>query len=99
MYRQTANEFYKSRSWRNLRRAYYKQAGGLCERCYANGLVVPGEIVHHKIHLNADNINDESISLNTDNLELVCRKCHAELHPELGTKRYKVDEYGNITSK
>ena len=60
---------------------------------------VPGEIVHHKIHLNADNINDDSISLNTDNLELVCRKCHAELHPELGTKRYKVDEYGNIIAK
>ena len=99
MYRQTANDFYRSRAWRNLRKAYYKQAGGLCEVCYSKGLVVPGEIVHHKIHLNADNINDPRISLNADNLQLVCRKCHAEMHPELGTKRYSVDEYGNITAK
>lgn len=99
MYRQTANTFYKSHVWRNLRDSYYKQAGGLCEVCYSNGLITPGEIVHHKIHLNADTINDPAIALNPNNLQLVCRQCHADLHPELGTRRYKVDMYGNVSVK
>lgn len=99
MYRDKANRFYKSQAWINLRRSYYKQVGGLCEVCYSKGLITPGEIVHHKIHLNANNIDDDTISLNPDNLQLVCRQCHADLHPELGRKRYKVDEYGNIIIK
>jgi 5-methylcytosine-specific restriction endonuclease McrA len=91
-----ATSFYTSRVWADTRRAYRKSVGGLCERCLANGRIVPGEIVHHKIHLTPDNINNPSITLSFDNLELVCRECHAIEH---GAKirRYKVDEFGRVT--
>jgi len=86
--------FYKSKAWKHCRAEYAKTANHLCERCLSKGIIKPGEIVHHKIHLTPDNIQDESISLNPENLELLCRDCHALAHkPE---KRFKVDKLGRI---
>ena len=67
----------------------------MCERCLKKGLVVPGEIVHHKIRLSPENINDPSVTLNFDNLELLCRDCHGEEHRTV-EKRYLVDELGRV---
>lgn len=92
-----ATTFYTSRAWANTRAAYRKSVGGLCERCLANGLIVPGEIVHHKVHITPQNIYDPSITLSFDNLELVCRECHAIEHGA-HRKRYKVDEFGRVTA-
>jgi 5-methylcytosine-specific restriction endonuclease McrA len=69
----------------------------LCERCLRNGIVRAGRIVHHKIHLDADNIGDPNVTLNWDNLELVCMDCHAAEHGS--KKRYKVDLMGNVQAK
>ena len=96
--REFAKAFYKSQAWKNTQAAYKKQAGGLCERCKAKGLIVPGEIVHHKIHLSPENINDPNISLSSDNLELLCRGCHAEVHTGI-EKRFVVDALGRVTAK
>lgn len=93
-----AESFYFSPAWRKCRAAYVRSKGGLCERCLERGLYVPGVIVHHKIHLTPQNIGDESVTLNWDNLELVCRDCHAELHASRA-RRYKVDEYGRIEAR
>ena len=93
--RDFARDFYLSPAWRHCRDAYVAKAGGLCERCLAKGLYVPGEIVHHKVHLTPDNITDYEISLNDENLELLCRACHADEHQRL-KKRYKVLEDGRI---
>ena len=90
-----AEEFYKSKAWKQCREAYAQSKGWLCERCMKEGRVTTGEIVHHKIHLTPENINDPSVSLNWDNLELVCRLCHAAEHGR--PKRYKVDEAGRVT--
>ena len=46
----------------------------------ARGLYTPGEIVHHIVELTPGNIADPSITLNWDNLRLVCRECHANEH-------------------
>lgn len=92
-----ARRFYSSKAWKETRKAYAKSKGGLCERCLKKGLYVPGVIVHHKIYLNPDNINDPAVSLNWNNLELVCRDCHAQEHDGL-KRRYKVDELGRITA-
>lgn len=90
-----AKQFYLSPAWVACRTAYKKQAGGLCEVCAKKGLIVPGEIVHHKIHITPNNIHDPNITLSFQNLELVCRSCHAEIHGKK-KKRYKVDEYGRV---
>lgn len=88
--------FYKTGAWVNCRRDYLKSVGGLCERCKAKGMIVPAEIVHHKIHLNAENLSDPNVSLSFDNLQAVCRNCHAELHGR--EKRFKVSEDGRVYS-
>ena len=87
------NWFYKTIQWQNCRNAFIKSKGGLCERCLANGRFTPAEIAHHIIHLNAHNINDPTITLNWDNLQALCRDCHAEVHTG---KRYVIDSTGRI---
>lgn len=78
MAKEWAKGFYNSRRWNKCRQSFIDNRimidGGLCQECREN----LGEIVHHKIMLNEANINDESISLCFDNLELVCHKCHDE---------------------
>ena len=89
-----AKRFYKSKEWRETRHAYSKSVGGLCENCLRRGLYRPGEIVHHKEKLSPENINNPDVTLSWDNLELLCRDCHAKVHGS--AKRYKVDRMGRI---
>ena len=91
-----AEKFYKSQAWMRTREIYAASRGGLCERCLAKGRYTPGEIVHHKIYLTPENINDPSVTLSWENLELVCRECHAEEHTGI-QKRYKIDDTGRVT--
>lgn len=105
MARDFARKFYNSKAWRNARAEYKKSVGGLCERCLAKGLYNPAEIIHHKTHITPDNILDPFITLSWDNLEALCRDCHAEVHDEIYTKqhpagrsaRYKINDDGSIT--
>lgn len=90
-----AKEFYKSKAWKQTQAAYKKSVGGLCERCRANGLVVPGIIVHHIEHITPENITNPEITLSFQNLMCLCRNCHAKEHAR-SVKRYKVDELGRI---
>ena len=53
--------------------------------------------MHHKVHLDADNVNDATVSLSWDNLELLCRECHGKKHAKR-VKRYKVDALGRVTT-
>lgn len=75
-----ARRFYISKAWIKCRRGYAESKGWLCERCAARGLIVPGDDVHHKVRLTRANLNDPSIALNWDNLELLCRQCHLDEH-------------------
>lgn len=90
-----AKEFYSSGAWKNTREAYAKSKRNLCEICLSKGLYKAGVIVHHKIHLTPDNINDPNVALNWDNLQLVCRDCHAQIHDKR-QRRYKIDEAGKV---
>ena len=89
-----AHNFYTSRKWVACARAYKESKAGLCERCMKKGLIVPGVEVHHKIRLSPENLADPTISLNWDNLELLCKDCHMEEH---GKKtRWTVDAAGHV---
>lgn len=93
-----AKKFYNSQAWKKCRKEYAASVGGLCERCLKNGLIKPGEIVHHKIYLSPENIDDPTVTLNFDNLKLLCRDCHALEH-EVTKKRYIVDDNGHVIIK
>ena len=90
-----AESFYKSNAWKTCRDEYAKSCGHLCESCLKRGIIAPGAIVHHKLHLTPENINDPSVTLNWDNLELVCRDCHAERHNKT-QKRYRIAKDGKV---
>lgn len=93
-----AKKLYKSKAWQKCRDNYYRQVGGLCERCLKKGMIVPGEIVHHRIYITPENVNNPAITLDPANLELVCRDCHAEEHTGR-IKRYIMDELGRVTAR
>lgn len=97
MAREFAEDFYNSRAWKECRRSYAKKARGLCERCLASGIYTPGEIVHHKIYLTPDNIGRPEVTLGYDNLMLVCRKCHGEIHGG-HEKRFVIGADGKVTA-
>lgn len=89
------SSFYGTQAWKDCRTAYKSSRGGLCERCLKRGLIVAGSVVHHKIELTEENVNDPSVSLNWQNLELLCRDCH-EQHHARDRRRWKVDELGHV---
>lgn len=109
-----AKGFYTGSAWKQCRKAYKASRRGLCERCLAKGLYSPGVIVHHKVHLTAQNIKDPNVSLNFDNLELLCRDCHDDEHgvkdaliaanknkqrKDFKIRRFTVDETGHVAPR
>lgn len=78
MAKEFAKAFYNSSRWKKARNAYIKSRiaadGGICEECKE----MPGYIVHHKVTLTADNINNPDIALNFELMEYVCKACHDE---------------------
>lgn len=76
MAQEFAKPFYNSRKWRKCREAYIEHRraidGGLCETCQSE----LGYIVHHKIVLTPDNINDDTVTLAFEHLEYDCKNCH-----------------------
>ena len=91
--------FYKSFQWKQCREAYLRKVGGLCEECLKLGLIEPAEMVHHIVHLSPANVDDDTISLSFDNLEALCKKHHAQMHPEIykgRAKRWMVSDSGKV---
>ncbi|MDY6086610.1 MAG: HNH endonuclease [Succiniclasticum sp.] len=93
----TQKEFYRSRAWKRLSKAFLLSRNYICERCGQ-----PAEIAHHKIYLTAENVTDPAISLNPDNLEALCQSCHNIEHFGQGgatAARLFFDDNGNLIQK
>lgn len=88
-----AEKFYKSKQWRDVRRYIIERDLGLCCRCGK-----PGNIVHHKIYITPENINDPHITLNEDNLETLCEVCHNQEHKrsDCTADGLRFDSNGNL---
>ena len=71
----------------------------LCVDCLDRGMITPAEAVHHVIELTPDNINDQSISLNMDNLVSLCRECHEARHKKEEVRRYQIGADGSVIAK
>lgn len=92
-----ASSFYKSAAWENCRAAFIVAKFGICERCGK-----AGSIVHHKTYITPENINDPSITLDWDNLELLCQDCHNKEHlgnhEEVLAEGLTFDETGQLVA-
>lgn len=90
--RDFAKSFYLSPAWRRVREYIFKRDFRLCAKCGA-----AGEIVHHIIPLDENNIHDAEIALGADNLITLCRKCHGEAHglPSIDAA-LEFDDEGNL---
>ncbi len=97
MARAFAKQFYSSKAWQDCRDGYAAYRGHLCEYCLRRGLYTPGEVVHHVIELTPNNITDPGITLNWDNLRLVCRECHIKAHDHrMKDRRYTFGPGGEV---
>lgn len=105
MARDFAKQFYKSIEWQKVREYVLMRDNYLCIKC-GN----PAEEVHHRIHLNPQNITDMSISLNPENLQSLCRGCHFDEHKQdkaegirkangVPEYQYEFDANGNLIPK
>lgn len=70
-----AKAFYESAAWRPDAGVHPETRRGAMRQVRRAGC-----IVHHKTELTPRNIDDPMITLNEDNLETVCRTCHAIIH-------------------
>jgi 5-methylcytosine-specific restriction endonuclease McrA len=86
------HNFYKSDIWMVAREIKIRSVNGLCERC---GSI--GQEVHHKKRITVENVNDASVSVNPDNLELLCKDCHNKEHKRF-SRPQQFDEVGNMIS-
>ncbi len=74
-------QIYNSIAWRSLRN-YKIQLNPLCEECERKGLTEPGrEIDHIKA------IKDGGQNLNINNLQTLCKSCHASKSAKEGQAR------------
>lgn len=82
--------FYKGQPWKKFT-AVLKQerqnADGdiICEHCGRPIVKRYDMIAHHIIELTDDNVDDVSIALNPDNIQLVHFRCHNEIHERFGS--------------
>ncbi len=87
MARSIDRRFYESPEWRRCKATYLESVNHLCERCLAKGIYEPAKIVHHRIHLTAENFGDADLMFGFDNLMAVCIACHNDIHGKTKEKK------------
>ena len=83
------DSFYRSSKWLKLVqliKSERTQSDGsiICEHCEKPIVKAYDCIAHHVIQLTEENVDDISISLNPDNIQLIHFKCHNEKHHRFG---------------
>lgn len=86
-------QFYTGREWRAFRKAVIAERinpkdGVLYDEYSGKPLLKDYDIIlHHKIELTLQNVNDRSISLNPDNIMVVSIQSHNEIHNRWGGRK------------
>jgi len=96
-FRNKQTKFYNSSQWRKVRNVMISKSHGICSRC-GKPFNSRDLIVHHIHQLDETNINNPEVSLNCDNLEVLCWQCHNQIHSknEDMNRAMKFDADGNI---
>jgi len=95
-------DFYQSQLWRDFRKSLIAErtnkVDGVLYSEYSGKAIANGYdiVLHHKIPLTLQNVNDFSISLNPDNIMIVTHTEHNEIHARFGycTERKVYYVYG-----
>ena len=75
--------FYCRKDYLDLAQACKIKSGGVCAKC--GGVFDISELrPHHKAELTLDNIDDVNVTLNPDNIEVLCHDCHNAAHKRFG---------------
>lgn len=82
----TLEQFYTGKDWRQFRLNLILERGNKCERC-GKATKQSQLIGHHKEPLTIDNVNDPNISLNPNNVDIICIGCHNEIENRFGAKK------------
>ena len=77
MAKEFSYKFYHSKEWQEIRQYVLSRAFYVCEMCHQSKKIL---IVHHKIFLTPDNIDNPLITLNPDLLQVLCIDCHNAIH-------------------
>lgn len=91
-YHQKFAQFYNSKQWQQLRQAKFDLADGLCENCKKNGIIREGVDVHHIIEIS----KDWSKRLDYDNLILLCKDCHNQIHNRISPLQKFLKDWDNM---
>jgi hypothetical protein len=81
--------FYASEAWQRFRLVIISERGMTCQEC---GKIIGNPFdctLHHDKELTPENVTDVTISLNPDNIRLVCHDCHGKIHHRFGYQMEK----------
>lgn len=92
------HKFYCTQAWQDLSYNSKIAARGKCSRCGYIADKMSELIGHHKIELTEDNVDDPNISLNRENIEVICQQCHNKQHRRFGSKQNVYIVYGSPLS-
>lgn len=93
-YYNTLSAFYTSKEWADFRtaliaaRMVFDEDGFGCvyDEITGKPIIKAYDIIlHHKIPLTLENVNDANITLNPDNIQIVSFRTHNEIHQRYGT--------------
>lgn len=76
--------FYKSDKWIQFRLAYIGEHDPICKDC--GKIIVESKQLHlhHIEELTLENVNDACVSLNPENIVVLCHDCHNKRHHRFG---------------
>lgn len=91
MAQQFSKSFYNSKEWKAFRQTIINERGPICQKCKKiiineykgddeNGYKSKHIQVHHIEEISPANINDVNITLNPDNVMVLCQECHNIIH-------------------
>lgn len=84
----TLKQFYDSDIWENFRKNLILERsndnGVKCKKCNKHIVESKKIILHHVEELTLKNVNNYNISLNPENIEIICFDCHNKEHKRFG---------------
>ena len=74
-----------SKRWADVKAMVWRRAGGLCERCKAEGYVRSGVDCHHirPVESGRTVMEMEQLCYDPGNIQLLCVPCHIKTHQEM----------------